>query len=104
MQMEPHDVAHVVQSGKFKELLSSKKRFLWSCTIFFLLFYFTLPVLTAYSKILNHSAIGAISWAWIFAFAQFVMTWALCIIYTRKSAKFDRIIEEIQQERRGGKA
>lgn len=104
MQMERQDNSDVLKSAKFKELMASKKRFLWPYTAFFMIFYFSLPLMTSYSKVLNHSAIGPISWAWIFAFSQFIMTWALCIIYTRKSAHFDRIIEEIKQERKGEKA
>lgn len=103
MQVERQNYSEIVQSAKFKELMASKKRFIWSYTVFFLLFYFSLPLLTAYTKVLNHEAIGVISWAWIFAFAQFIMTWTLCIIYTRKSAKFDKLIEEIKQEGTGEK-
>lgn len=55
-------------------------------TVFFLLFYFALPILTSYTDVLNHPAIGPITWAWVFAFAQFVMTWVLCILYSRKAA------------------
>jgi uncharacterized membrane protein (DUF485 family) len=101
MQMSngnPIDYRQVAQSEKFKELISSKKRFIIPMTVFFLLFYFTLPILTSYTKVLNNSAIGPISWAWVYAFAQFVMTWALCIIYSKKSKEFDRKIEEIKSE------
>lgn len=61
-----------------------------------------LPLLTSYSKILNEPAVGAISWAWVFAFSQFIMTWALCIIYSRKSAKFDAMVAGIRKEAEGG--
>jgi len=61
-------------------------------------FYFTLPILTSYSTILNNPAIGSISWAWIFASAQFIMTWALCMIYSKRAAQFDVMVEKIIQE------
>jgi uncharacterized membrane protein (DUF485 family) len=93
--------AEVEQSEKFKELISSKKRFMIPMTIFFLLFYFTLPILTSYTNVLNNSAIGPISWAWVYAFAQFVMTWVLCVIYSKKSKQFDRKIEEIKSDMGG---
>jgi uncharacterized membrane protein (DUF485 family) len=66
--------------------------------LFFLLFYFSLPILTAYTDILNSKAVGDISWAWIFAFAQFIMTWALCMIYTKKAKRFDELAEKVVSE------
>ncbi|KYD34053.1 hypothetical protein TGS27_0326 [Geobacillus stearothermophilus] len=50
-------------------------------------------MLTSYSKALNALAIGPVSWAWLFAFAQFIMTWALCILYSKRAAQFDAIVE-----------
>lgn len=88
----------VWQSTKFKTLLSRKKRFIIPATVFFLLFYFALPILTSYSDVLNRPAIGPISWAWVFAFAQFVMTWALCILYSRVARRFDKMVDEIKRE------
>ena len=64
----------------------------------FLLFYFALPILTSYTDVLNHPAIGPITWAWVFAFAQFVMTWVLCILYSRKAAQFDRMVDDIKKD------
>ncbi|RFU62529.1 DUF485 domain-containing protein [Peribacillus glennii] len=92
------DYDKVVQSSSFKELMQQKKNFIIPMSIFFMVFYFTLPVMTAYTTVLNQPAIGAISWAWIFAFAQFVMTVSLCMIYTRKARKFDEIVDRITKE------
>ncbi|MNK06040.1 hypothetical protein D3C87_239310 [compost metagenome] len=102
--MEPKpDYNRISTSPAFKRLMHKKKRFLFPMTLFFLVFYFLLPVLTSYSKVLNEPAIGPISWAWVFAFAQFIMTWTLCIIYSRKSVQFDQDIEQIKQEAAGRK-
>ena len=103
MQTKQQDYTKIVQSDKFKALMVSKKRFLRPMIIFFLVFYFSLPVLTSYTTALNHNAIGFISWAWIFAFAQFIMTWTLSMIYSRKSVQFDQMIEEIKKDRDGGR-
>ncbi|GIP19995.1 MULTISPECIES: DUF485 domain-containing protein [Paenibacillus] len=102
METKP-DYNRISASQNFKQLMLKKKRFLFPMTLFFLVFYFLLPVLTSYSKVLNEPAIGPISWAWMFAFAQFIMTWALCMIYSRKSVQFDKAIEEIKQEAAGRK-
>ncbi|MFD1357753.1 DUF485 domain-containing protein [Fictibacillus halophilus] len=90
--------SEIVRSSYFKQLMEEKKRFILPMTLFFLLFYFSLPVLTAYSDVLNNKAIGDISWAWIFAFAQFIMTWALCMIYTKKAKRFDELAEKVVSE------
>lgn len=98
MQAKEKEYVEIWKSAKFKTLISRKKRFIIPMTVFFLIFYFTLPIMTSYSKVLNEPAIGAISWAWVFAFAQFIMTWVLCILYSKKSKEFDRLVEEIKQD------
>lgn len=88
----------IAESPKFKRLIQQKKRFLVPMTIFFLVFYFTLPILTSYTTILNQPAIGSITWTWVYALAQFIMTWALCMIYVKKAAGFDQEADEIAAE------
>ncbi|WP_230128274.1 DUF485 domain-containing protein [Bacillus sp. CECT 9360] len=95
------DYTKVVHSSSFKELMHKKKKFIIPMSIFFMVFYFTLPILTAYSTVLNQPAFASISWAWVFAFAQFIMTVTLCMIYTRKAREFDEIVEKVSKETRG---
>ncbi|GIP36907.1 membrane protein [Paenibacillus sp. J31TS4] len=97
METKP-DYSRIAQSDSFKRFMQAKKRFLLPMSIFFLVFYFALPLLTSYTTVLNKPAFGPISWAWVFAFAQFIMTWALCVIYSRKSARFDEEIERMKAE------
>ena len=92
------DFVKVAESGSFKKLIQERKRFIIPLTIFFLVFYFMLPVLTSYTTILSIPAIGDISWAWIFAFAQFIMTWVLCTVYVKKSASFDRQSKQLMDD------
>lgn len=94
----PLDYEAVAESKKFKKLMNDKKKFLIPLTVFFLLIYFSLPVLSAYSTVLNRPFIGDITWAWVLAIAQFVMTWALCTIYVRKATHFDGAADEIIAE------
>lgn len=93
--------AQVIQSETFKELLRKKRAFILPSSIFFFVFYFTLPILTSYFTVLNQPAFGAISWAWVFAFAQFIMTWGLCILYTKRAQQFDQLVDKIKQETGG---
>jgi uncharacterized membrane protein (DUF485 family) len=96
------DYSAIARSEKFKKLMQAKKRFIVPMCIFFMVFYYTLPIMTSYSKVLNTPAIGSITWAWIYAFGQFIMTWALCMIYTRKANSFDSIANEIIEEQQKG--
>jgi uncharacterized membrane protein (DUF485 family) len=92
------DYVSVVKSAKFQTMVRAKKRFIIPMTIFFMVFYFALPFTTSFSTVLNTSFVGAITWAWVFAFAQFIMTWALCHIYSWKAKKFDVVAEELKVE------
>ncbi|ASN04520.1 DUF485 domain-containing protein [Virgibacillus necropolis] len=100
------DFVKVEQSPKFKKLMRDRKRFIVPLTIFFLVFYFLLPILTSYTTFLNTPVIGDISWVWLFAFSQFVMTWVLCTLYVRKATSFDKQADEIIDEQlgKGGKS
>src|SRR5699024_8139342 len=97
-QSEEIDNTQVITSNKCKKLISDRKKFIIPYTIFFLIFYFLLAIATSYTTFLNKPAIGDISWIWLFAFAQFVMNFALCIVYVKKSAAFDVKEEEIIEE------
>ncbi|GKS13833.1 membrane protein [Paenibacillus chitinolyticus] len=91
----------IAQSGQFQALLKRKRQFILPLSLFFFAFYFTLPILTSYTTVLNTPAFGSVSWAWVFAFAQFIMTWVLCILYSRRAAKFDVMVQQIRQQMKG---
>lgn len=92
---EQFDYSKITQSDSFQHLITTKRKFIFTMSAFFLIFYFTLPILTSYFTILNQPAIGSITWAWVFAFAQFVMTWVLTGLYARKARQFDRLSDQI---------
>jgi uncharacterized membrane protein (DUF485 family) len=100
------DYEKVVESSQFKQLMENKKKFIVPLTIFFLVFYFLLPISTSYGTFLNTSFIGDISWAWVFAIAQFIMTWVISILYVKKANSFDKEAEDIVKEQieKGGNA
>lgn len=98
MKKNPLTYSDIARSELFRKLMDKKKRFIIPMTLFFLAFYFTLPVLTSFSNVLNAPAVGSITWAWVFAFAQFIMTWVLCSLYSKQSVTFDAICEEIKDQ------
>lgn len=100
------DYVAVEQSEEFQALMLKRKKFIIPYTIFFLVFYFLLPIFTSYTTFLNQPVIGDISWVWLFATAQFAMTFLFCIIYVKKAGKFDEEADKIieNQLNEGGKA
>jgi uncharacterized membrane protein (DUF485 family) len=75
-----------------------KKAFIIPATIFFLVFYFGLPILAAYTTVLNFTVVGAITGAYVYAFAQFAMTWILMHLYVSRANRWDGIIDRARHE------
>ncbi|MEH7379093.1 DUF485 domain-containing protein [Bacillus sp. JJ1533] len=92
------DYEKVQSSPQFKQFLRRKRAFIVPMTVFFMIFYFLLPIFTSYTTFLNSPAIGDISWTWIFAVSQFVMVWVLSSIYVKKASSFDKDAEQIIDE------
>lgn len=92
------DFEAIVQTSQFEELMAAKKKFLVPSIILFLGLYLLFPILISYSNVLDNSAVGDISWAWVYAMLLFVMTWVMATIYMRKSALFDRMAEKVWKE------
>ena len=83
----------VERTSAFKELIQKKKAFIIPATIFFLVFYFGLPFLTAFTTLLDARVIGAINLAYLYAFARFALTWILMHVYVSRAKKWDDLVE-----------
>ena len=88
----------VERTSAFKELARRKKAFIVPATIFFLVFYFGLPSLTAFTTVLDVKVIGAINLAYLYAFAQFAMTWILMHLYVSRANKWDALVDRARHE------
>lgn len=88
----------IAQTEAFGELMRRKKSFLIPATIFFMAFYFGLPVLAAFTTVLNAPVVGNLTWAWLYALGQFAMTWGLMHLYLSRANAWDRIVERARQE------
>jgi uncharacterized membrane protein (DUF485 family) len=88
----------VERTPAFKELVKSKRAFIIPATIFFLVFYFTLPFLAAFTTVLNVKVLGPLSLAYVYAFAQFAMTWILMHLYVNRANKWDTMIDRARRE------
>jgi len=91
----PPDYLAIAQLPSFKKFQTARKRFTIPITLAFVAFYLGLPVLAGFTKVLTHPAIGAISWAWVYAFSLFILTWALGLIYLGKAKQFDKLNDDV---------
>ncbi len=88
----------VGRTSAFQEYSRKRKAFLIPATIFFLLFFFGLPLLAAFTTVLNGKAVGPLTWAYIYGIAQFAMTWILMHIYVNQANKWDDLVERARHE------
>jgi uncharacterized membrane protein (DUF485 family) len=100
------DWNRIAATEEFKALLRAKARFLVPATLFFVVYYFALPVLVGFwPELMDTRVFGSVNLAYLFALSQFFMAWALAWIYLRKAAKFDdqahRIISRLDRNTEG---
>jgi uncharacterized membrane protein (DUF485 family) len=105
---EDIDVANwdaIAADPGFKHLLSSKARFIILSTLFFIAYYFTLPILVGwFPNMMAQKVIGDVNFAYLFALSQFFMAWILAFLYVGAAAGWDRqaaaLVEKFQGRQR----
>ena len=79
-------------SERFRALLKAKRRFIVPATIFFIVYYFALPVLIGYARpFMEKTVFGPVNLAYLFALSQFFVAWIIAALYVRAAARFDRM-------------
>ena len=74
----------------FRALLQDKMRFIVPTTIFFVLYYFALPVLVGWFPDFMKTKIGSVNYAYLFALSQFFMAWIVAGFYVVRAAGWDK--------------
>lgn len=75
----------------FRKLLAAKARFIVPATIFFVVYYFSLPVLVGwFPRLMETEVLGKVNLAYAFALSQFFMAWILAFLYVGAAAGWDR--------------
>jgi uncharacterized membrane protein (DUF485 family) len=76
---------------RFQALHRDKNKFLWRMMLFALIYFFCLPIATAYFQdILKVKIWGVINVGLLFALSQFIVAWVIAIIYAKlANAEFD---------------
>jgi uncharacterized membrane protein (DUF485 family) len=91
--------AVLASSPEFRQLITAKRNFIIPATIFFLVYYFALPLGNGLApKLMNTKVIGNINLAYLFALSEFVMAWILAAIYIRRANRvFDPLAEAVRR-------
>src|SRR3954451_11713008 len=81
----------IANDPAFQSLVRSKIGFIIPATIFFVVYYFLLPISVGwFPKLMTREVIGHINLAYVFAFSQFIMAWVLAAIYVKVAAGWDK--------------
>lgn len=90
----------IIRDPRFQSLHRRKNRFLYGLMALAVAYYFLLSIGAAYFQDLFKVRVwGVINIALLFALSQFVMAWAIAIIYSRKASEdFDRMAAELSAE------
>ena len=96
MPRVPSDWDSVGRDPEFKKLMAAKLRFVVPATLFFIAYYFALPILVGYApKLMATPVIGPVNVAYLFALSQFFMAWLIAFLYVRAANRFDRMAAEV---------
>lgn len=104
----PHDAAawaRLENDPEFRALVDAKRRFILPATLFFVVYYFALPVLVGYfPEMMGRDVVGNVNIAYLFALSQFFMAWILMVMYVRRARGFDVQAERIAARAHAGGA
>ena len=94
------DWERLAASERFRNLLKAKRRFVVPAMIFFIVYYFALPVLIGYARpFMERRVLGPVNLAYLFALSQFFMAWIVAGLYVRAAARFDQMAADAVSER-----
>src|SRR6516162_4230041 len=95
----------IATTQQFKDLMATKKTFIVPAFIFFVVYYFALPVLVGYAPgLMSTKVIGQVNLAYLFALSQFFVAWIIAGLYVKAANNFDRLSKDILDKAdKGGK-
>jgi uncharacterized membrane protein (DUF485 family) len=93
------------ETPEFKELVRARWRFVAPATVFFLAYYFALPLSNGLApNFMRTEIIGHINLAYFFALSQFIVAWLLAYFYIRRATRvFDPLAEKVRQRASRGR-
>jgi uncharacterized membrane protein (DUF485 family) len=96
----------IAATQQFKDLMATKKIFIVPAFVFFVVYYFALPVLVGYApNFMATKVIGNVNIAYLFALSQFAVAWIIAGLYVKAANDFDRLSKDIidKADVQGGK-
>jgi len=89
----------IAETREFKDLMATKKVFIVPAFVFFLVYYFLLPVLVGYApQFMATKVIGVVNLAYLFALSQFFMAWTIAWLYVKAAGDFDKLAKDIVEK------
>ena len=86
----------IAETREFKDLMAIKKTFIIPAFVFFIVYYFLLPILVGYApQFMATKVIGVVNLAYLFALSQFFMAWTVAWLYVKAANNFDRLAKDI---------
>ncbi|HEX6349964.1 MAG TPA: DUF485 domain-containing protein [Candidatus Dormibacteraeota bacterium] len=84
---------------EFKDLVRARWKFVIPATVFFLVYYFLLPLLNGLATgFMRTNVIGDVNVAYLFALSQFLMAWLLAWFYIRRAnTVFDALAGRVRE-------
>ena len=93
----------IAASKEFKDLMATKKIFIVPAFIFFVVYYFALPVLVGYApQFMQTKVIGNVNLAYLFALSQFFVAWLIAGLYVKAASDFDKLAKDILEKNGSG--
>jgi uncharacterized membrane protein (DUF485 family) len=93
----------IAESQPFKDLMATKKIFIVPAFVFFVLYYFALPVLVGYAPQFMSTKVLGVNLAYLFALSQFFVAWIIAGLYVKAANDFDRLAKDIVDKAEIGK-
>ena len=101
---DPVDWSRVTQMPEFRSLMKAKLRFIVPAIVFFVVYYFSLPLLVGYAPgLMSRRILGVMNIAYLFALSQFFMAWIIAALYLRAASKFDKMEHRVIEKAVGPK-
>ena len=89
----------IAATKQFKDLMATKKVFIIPAFVFFVAYYFALPILVGYApNFMATKVIGVVNLAYLFALSQFFVAWLIAWLYVRAASDFDELAKDIIED------
>jgi uncharacterized membrane protein (DUF485 family) len=94
-----HPWEKIAASPEFRDLIRAKVRMIVPATLFFIAYYFALPILVGYAPgLMQRKVVSSVNLAYLFALSQFFVAWTIAAIYLRAAARFDLMAKKVLEK------